>query len=147
MELTALHPQSSRATKFVSPLTHRPQPGFNPRTLGQVASMLTTRPPRTTNMDYVTGKTNMVTCATLYSLWSLGTRRQQKVLPSQSVVHMSILLPISLEWGHYVEPLTWINSIVIPTESLHVELFGYSITGVNRCLEIDYDHLKSFTHH
>jgi hypothetical protein len=40
---------------FLSPLEiHRPRSGSNPRTLGPVASTLTTSPPRSTNFKYIT---------------------------------------------------------------------------------------------
>jgi hypothetical protein len=36
---------------FITLKIHRPRPGLNPRTLGPVASTLTTRPPRATTLS------------------------------------------------------------------------------------------------
>jgi hypothetical protein len=49
---TALLPlRNNSCYRFLSPLKiHRPRPGMNPRTLGPVESMITTRPPRPTKM-------------------------------------------------------------------------------------------------
>jgi hypothetical protein len=41
-------PKERRAADFITLKIHRPWPGLNPRTLGPVASTLTTRPPRAT---------------------------------------------------------------------------------------------------
>jgi hypothetical protein len=40
--------EGRRAADFITLKIHRPRPGLNPRTLGSVASTLTTRPPRAT---------------------------------------------------------------------------------------------------
>jgi hypothetical protein len=40
--------EGRRATDFITLKIHRPRPVLNPRTLGPVASTLTTRPPRAT---------------------------------------------------------------------------------------------------
>jgi hypothetical protein len=56
--------EGRRATDFITLKIHRPRPGLNPRTLGPVASTLTTRPPRATHLSQyfslIQGKQNFI---------------------------------------------------------------------------------------
>jgi hypothetical protein len=62
MGLTALLP-----LRFLSPLKiHQPRSGLNPRTLGPVASTLTTSPPRSTLSDLIQYKINSSTITKIF---------------------------------------------------------------------------------
>jgi hypothetical protein len=57
-----------RATDFITLKIHRPLPGLNPRTLGPVASTLTTTPPRATYKSSICCKSVNICFILLYPL-------------------------------------------------------------------------------
>jgi hypothetical protein len=60
--------EGRRATDFITLKIHRPRPGLNPRTLGPVASTLTTRPPRATQ-TFRRPEHLWPDCATFWHAW------------------------------------------------------------------------------
>jgi hypothetical protein len=69
--------EGRRATDFITLKIHRPRPGLNPRTLGPVASTLTTRPPRATK-DYNIRDYNF-TCCIGCENWCLTLREEHSL--------------------------------------------------------------------
>jgi hypothetical protein len=89
--------EGRRATDFIALKIHRPRPSLNPRTLGPVASTLTTTPPRA--MKKLTLPTKIVESSTVCVSRATYIKRIMDIQQSPLIsFNVSFSLSLSLSW-------------------------------------------------